>query len=170
MGTTVLHAGSNAFHGRLLTAHFMRTTVCLLIIAALTTFRASSAAESVQPLGESWQVLTIVTGFHAFLDKTNSVDVRLIESTGQATVATNPVTLYLVVTNDSSAGDLTEHIWRLPVRVASVRAVRQIKSGIVVSAVQDIKDNRTKQREVVVTAIYGVRESSLDDNLRVEIR
>ena len=53
---------------------------------------------------------------------------------------------------------------------ASVRAVRQIKSGIVVSAVQDIKDNRTKQREVVVTAIYGVRESGVDDNLRVELR
>jgi hypothetical protein len=148
----------------------MRITVWFLIIVAVTTFRASAATESVQPLGESWQVLTIVTGLHVILDKANSVYVRLIEANGEATVATNPVTLYLVVTNDSSAGDLKEHIWRLPVRVAGVRSVRQVRSGIVVSAVQDIKDNRTKQGEVVFTAIYGVRETSLDKTLRVEMR
>src|SRR5437763_5831259 len=90
---------------------------------ALLLATPSRGQEAIKPLGAEWVTLAIITDFHQVFDKQNELEVRLLEADGSATVAMNPVALYVVITNSSSAADLQSHVWLLPQRVSKVTAV-----------------------------------------------
>lgn len=57
-------------------------------------------------------------------DRQTGFEVRLLEADGSATVALNPIAMYVVITNNSSGPDLQQHVWLLPHRVRSVKEVK----------------------------------------------
>lgn len=127
------------------------------------------ATEVVPALQDDWQLLSQITAFHRIAETDTSFDVRLLESNGQTTVAINPITLYFVVTNNSSAGDLQEHVWRLPVRVAKVKAITPLELGIRIAATLDaMPDANVKQRDINIIIRYSVVNGALADKLAVE--
>src|SRR5437016_12331771 len=134
----------------------MRFSIYCLLVTCVATLASKSLGETVEPLDDSWQTLAMVTGFHSFRDKSNGMDVRLLEASGDVTVAINSVNLYFVVTNNSSAGDLQEHVWRLPFRVQSIRSTKQIQSGIIITAVQETNNTGNSKRNIIITVSYHV--------------
>ena len=110
-----------------------------LALACVGTLTWQASGEACHPLDESWQALATITGFHNFVDTATNMNVRLLEVNGEATVAINPVTLYIVVTNNSAAGDLQEHVWHLPFRIDKIGSGKQIRTGMLIKAVQEGK-------------------------------
>jgi hypothetical protein len=94
---------------------------------------------------------------------------RVLEANGEATVAINPITLYFVVTNDSSAGDLQQHIWRLPLTVGRVKSVTGIKAGVRILAVLEAVPNAgIKERELSILVRYSASNGLLKDTITVQ--
>lgn len=87
----------------------------------------SSGADLVE--GAQWDALGMVTGFHAVAHKKSGLEARVLEADGSASVAHNPVALYLVATNNGTS-DRIEKIWRLERGVAGVRGVKATGCGI----------------------------------------
>jgi hypothetical protein len=100
-------------------------------LACLSSVRLSSAAgQKVEPLkGVEWVSLGMVTGFHSVLHKKSGFEARIIEADGSASVARDPVSLFLVVTNNGT-GDRVERFWRLPRTVQRVRRLSATDYGI----------------------------------------
>ena len=107
-----------------------------LILTAVAIFFLTSAhgQETSKPLGAEWASLEIITGYHHVLDKLNHFEVRLLEADGGATVALNPISMYVVITNNSSAADLQQHIWLLPYRVSRVKGIKLVGSVLQINA------------------------------------
>ena len=87
---------------------------------------------------------------------------------GIATVALNPIFMYVVITNNSSARDVQEHVWLLRRRGRNVKGVRLVGSTIRIQAQVDadpFDSSRKADREVVVR--YAVSDGVLGDMLRV---
>ena len=137
-------------------------TVCNLGLSNLALADVVSASD-----GE-WEPLTLVTGFHTITEPNRAFQLRVIEANGRATVAINPITLYFVVTNDSSAGDLQQHIWRLPLTVGRVKSVTGIKSGVRILAVLEAVPNGVKERKLSVLVRYSVSNGVLKDTITVQ--
>lgn len=78
--------------------------------------------------GEEWQALGMITGFHSVVHKKAGLEVRLLEADGSASVAWDPVQLFLGVTNNVTS-DLVEHTWRLPLGVERVKGLVATKCG-----------------------------------------
>jgi hypothetical protein len=78
--------------------------------------------------GDRWQALELITGFHSVRHKKSGFEVRLLEADGSASVAQNPIALYLVVTNNGTS-DAVEHAWRLRRGVARVKGLVATKCG-----------------------------------------
>jgi len=111
----------------------------------------------------------MVTGVHSLAEPKTGFQLRVIEANGRVTVAINPITLYLVVTNDSSAGDLQQHIWRLPVTVGRVKRVAAINSGVRITAVLEaMPDANVKASELNFLARYKVENGILRDTITVQ--
>jgi len=89
-------------------------------------FAAEQGAESLE--GERWQALGLITGFHSVQHKKSGFEVRLLEADGSASVAWDPVGLYLVVTNNGTS-DGVEHTWRLRRGVARVKGLVATSCG-----------------------------------------
>ena len=53
----------------------------------------------------------------------------MLEADGSASVAQDPIALFLVVTNNLTS-DLKEHLWRLPRGVARVRSLSETSCGV----------------------------------------
>jgi hypothetical protein len=118
---------------------------------------------------EEWQSLAIVTGFHIVNGPKSNFQARILEANGQATVAINPIALFLVVTNDSSAGDLQQHIWRLPLTVAQVKSVAPTDSGVhIVARLDAVPDANVKARDVNVIVRYEVANGVLKNTITVQ--
>jgi hypothetical protein len=99
-------------------------------VSVVCCFSPSSAAEEVQeeqPV-DKWSVLGMITGYHSVVHKAAGLEVRVLEADGSASVAWDPVSLFVVVTNDGSS-DLEEHVWRLPQGVVRVRALSPTTCG-----------------------------------------
>jgi hypothetical protein len=79
--------------------------------------------------GPEGKALSLVTGFHSVRHKKSGFEVRLLEADGSASVAQDPVALYVVVTNNG-ASDLVERAWRIPRGVARVRGVSASDCGV----------------------------------------
>ena len=88
--------------------------------AAITPTPASTAGEKAaaeqegEPLqGPEWNLLGRITGFRSVVHKKAGLEARILEADGSATVALDPVTLFLVVTNIEPDGPI-ERAWRVP--------------------------------------------------------
>jgi hypothetical protein len=126
-------------------------------------------ADVVMSSDGQWELLAMVTGFHSVTEPNSAFQLRVIEINGQATVAINSITLYFVVTNDSSAGDLQQHVWRLPVTVARVKSVARINSGVRILATLDaMPDTDVKTREVALLVHYQLENGKLKDTVTVQ--
>jgi hypothetical protein len=78
--------------------------------------------------GQQASILGMVTGIHSLRHKRSGLEVRVLEADGSASVAEDPIALFLVVTNGTS--DLGEHVWRLPRGVDRVRRLSETACGI----------------------------------------
>src|ERR1051325_1941054 len=101
----------------------MRSAHRLLIVGMMCGVSGVSAAAD-EEVAETPEVseLAMVTGFHRVTHKASGFDVRLLEADGSATVAWDPVSLFLVVTNNGTT-DSERRIWRLPRGVERVRGM-----------------------------------------------
>lgn len=154
----------------------LRTTWCfrsgllVLILAVLGLALANlKATEVISALNGERDPLTMVTGFHSITQADSPFHMRVLEANGEATVAINPIALFFVVTNDSSAGDLQQHIWRLPLTVTHVKNVTGIKSGIRILAVlQAVPNAGIKERELSILVRYNTSSGLLKDTITVD--
>lgn len=137
-------------------------------IVALLVPASASCQERIKPLDVKWSTLAIITGFHQALDKENDFEVRLLEADGSATVAMNPVSLYVVITNSSSAADLQYHVWLLPHRVSKVKRVELTPPILRIRAEVDADpSDPLKKVEKMLTARYSVSDRALSERLSI---
>ena len=78
--------------------------------------------------GKDWQALALITGFHSVQNKKAGFHARLLEADGSATVAWDPVALFLVVRSGETPNTVV-HTWRLARGVARVRGFVATKCG-----------------------------------------
>ncbi len=116
----------------------------------------------------------MITGYHSFFDKTRKWEMRLLEADGSATVAHNPIGLFVVVTNNSSGPDLQEQVWRLPKGVEKVQKATPLESGLEISALGvggiDEKTQKAILVPKIITVKYEIRNGILADQLVVGLR
>jgi hypothetical protein len=118
----------------------MRSVSFLAI--ALTCGVSVSAAPAVEEVAEEPNVsaLAMVTGFHRVNHKASGFEFRLLEADGSASVAWDPIALFVVVTNNGTS-DNEQRVWRLPRGVARVRSLVPTACGVDVRVdVDRIKD------------------------------
>jgi hypothetical protein len=104
----------------------------LSCLVFLQTAAAAADREGVLLDGTEWQALTWITGFHSLQKRKAGLDVRLFEADGSATVAQNPIGLFLAVTGGETP-HIVDHIWRLP------RGVARVKSFVDASCGADVR-------------------------------
>jgi hypothetical protein len=104
--------------------------IAVVVVLSAVCFLSASAAEEVQEAQpvEKWSVLGMITGYHSVVHKASHLEVRVLEANGSASVARDPVSLFVVVTNNSTA-DLLEHVWRVPGGVVRVRGLSATSCG-----------------------------------------
>jgi hypothetical protein len=108
--------------------------------------------------GERWQALALITRLRSLQHKKSGFEARLLEADGSASVAQDPVGLYLVVTNNGTSEGV-EHIWRLRRGVARVKSLVATPCGIDVRV--DV-DRITAELEVRGTIPLTLRLCFLD--------
>jgi hypothetical protein len=107
----------------------MLVTVGVTVATSLSVPAAGQVVEFGNLLlGEEADVLGRVTGFHSVRHEKARLEVRVLEADGSASVAWDPVALYVVVTNNGTS-DGEERVWRLPRGVAAVRALSATACG-----------------------------------------
>lgn len=155
----------------------MSTVSSRLIVATLGMMicipNVGRAEQStVEPLqGKEWQSLAMVTGFHALSNRKLGFAMRVLEADGSASVAENPVTLFIVVTNQGTS-DLEERVWRLPVGVAQVRKVTASRCGLEIAAEIEAEGEPGapgKKSPTVIRACFLSDKGKLDSKLRMEV-
>ncbi len=148
----------------------IKPRVFLFVLALWELGTANLAiADVVSALDREWAVLATITGFHDVTRPNSVFRVRVIEANGSATVGVNSIILYFVATNDSSAGDLQQHVWRLPFTVAGVESVTCIDSGVrVVSMLDAMPDTGVKARKLQLSIHYALQNGRLKDVITVQ--
>jgi hypothetical protein len=116
--------------------------------------------------GKEWQALALITGFHAVHNKKAGFDARLLEADGSATVAQDPVALFVVVESGETPNVIV-HSWRLPRGVARVRGFAATECGAKVRV--DV-DRITAEGEVRGTTPRTLRLCFLAADGRVQER
>jgi hypothetical protein len=101
--------------------------VAVSLVCSLSRSAAAEEVEEAQPV-ETWSVLGMVTGYHSVAHKASGLAVRVLEADGSASVAWDPVSLFVVVTNNGTS-DGEEHVWRLPYGVERVRRLSPTSCG-----------------------------------------
>jgi hypothetical protein len=138
----------------------MRSVGSVLIVVLTcgsSPLRAEPAREVAEELGMA--DFALVTGFHRIIHKSSGFDVRLLESDGSASVAWDPVSLFLVVTNDGTS-DKEQRIWRLPHGVERVLGISSTTCGIDVRVdVDHVRDNRVVGTDPKVLRICFLGEN-----------
>lgn len=115
------------------------TSVSSIWVVVLTCGFSSVSAAAVDEVAEAPNVseLALVTGLHRVTHKGSGFDVRLLEADGSTSVAWDPVSLFLVVTNNATS-DGIYRIWRLPRGVERVRDMLPgVDVGVDVDRVED---------------------------------
>jgi hypothetical protein len=136
--------------------------------AALLLLASAYGQETVKPLGREWTVFEFITGFHHVFDRDNQFELRVLESDVSATVALNPVYIYLVITNNSSAADLQRYVWLLPYKVSKVKGVKLLDSVLQIQAEVDADPwNPSKRVRRRLSVRYSVSHGVLSDTLSV---
>jgi hypothetical protein len=138
----------------------------IAIIVALLVPTSANCQETIKPLEGELTTLAIITGFHQALDKQNGFEVRLLEVDASATVAMNPVALYVVITNSSSATDLQQHVWLLPHKVSKVQGVELSPPILRIRAEIDADPRDSSKRMGKVLSVrYTISDGALSDTL-----
>ena len=102
----------------------------MLLALAFVGGVALAGDQGEEPLeGREWQSLSMETGFHSVTHKKSGLEARLLEADGSSSVAQDPISLFLVVTNNDTA-DYLGRAWRLRRGVARVRRLSASTSGI----------------------------------------
>lgn len=104
------------------------SSVLVVLVACTVSSASASTAEEVEEASDV-SALALVTGFHHVTHKASGFDVRLLEADGSASVAWDPVSLFLVVTNNGTS-DGVQRIWRLPRGVERVRGISATSCGV----------------------------------------
>jgi hypothetical protein len=109
-------------------AHTALLTTALVSLLSLgLSFAGDQESEPLE--GPEWRVLGTVTGFHSAKHKKSGFEARILEADGSASVAQDPVSLYLVVTNNGTA-NIVERAWRIRRGVARVRGLTPSDCGV----------------------------------------
>lgn len=143
----------------------------VVLLSALAT--AARAEELIALPDEEIPSLLAVSGFHSVEDKVNKLDVRLLEADGSADVAKNPVTLFVVVTDNAPADDSQTHAWRLPEGVSVVKRFTPGRNGADILALVDgqmnEKTGRFPEFDQVIHISYVFAKGVLSDKLKVSV-
>jgi hypothetical protein len=113
----------------------------------LSAVPANGASVEVVPIdGQQANTLAMVTGLRSIVHKKSGFVVRLLEADGSASVAEDPIALFLVVTNDETPA-AQEHVWRLPHGVDRVRGLSATACGVDASVEVDGPEEPTPSRQ-----------------------
>jgi hypothetical protein len=152
-------------------ARFAIVVVALSTVTLVGTvqFRArAAAAENIVPLSQQWSPLAMITGVHSLSNKKLGLELRVLEADGSASVAEDPVSLFLVARKGATS-DLTQYIWRLPRGVERVKKVSESKCGVEIqAAVDDGEGPEPRRKNAVIRACFLRPDGDLDPQLRVE--
>jgi hypothetical protein len=113
--------------------------------------------------------LAIVTALHSVSLKTTRLEARVLEADGSASVAENPIMLFLVVSNGGTS-DYVGHVWELSKGVSKVRTVKPSACGIELLVDRDVlrDDNRAYLQEPhVLSLCFLGPDGALADELHV---
>jgi len=146
----------------------MRKRFLWAFLCALSSFASNvQGAERDGQLLDSaeWKVLGQITGFHSIQHKKSGFEARLLESDGSASVAKNPISLFLVVTNNRTS-DLVERTWRITVGVTKVRSLVAAKCGVDVSVDVDSSDSNRPTTKTLRLCFLS-SDGKLQDVLKV---
>ncbi len=143
----------------------------IFAFALLALGSLASRAEQIAALGESEiPSVAAITGFHSLTDKEHALSFRLVEA-DSVDVAKNPVTLFLVITNDGGGPDEQGHVWRLP-GVARVTHFSLIKSGVQISAkvdgMVDEQTGRLSEHGETLSVSYAFAKGQSSDQIRIK--
>jgi hypothetical protein len=112
-----------------MTRHLPRKWLGVSIALVLWAYSAIAADRDGELLdAPRWGVLGAITGFHSVRHRKSGLEARLLEADGSASVAEDPVALYLVVTNNGTS-DRVERIWRIPRGVVKVKGLVETPCG-----------------------------------------
>lgn len=151
----------------------MAKAVGSLIVVALTMFgtgfqSAHGRSQETTPLPEQWNKLAMITGFHSVANTKTGLAIRVLEADGSASVAENPIALFIVATNGGTR-DLKEHIWRLPEGVERVKKVVKSNCGVDIQAEVDSgEDSAAGRKLTVIKACFVKANGELDSRLRTD--
>jgi hypothetical protein len=147
-----------------------RQRTVFIRVVALLLVASACGKETTTPLGAEWATWAMITGFHHAFDKRNQLEVRLLEADGSATVGLNPVSLYVVITNNSSAADLQQYVWLLPYRVRNVKSVKLVDSILQIRAEVDADPEASKSAPRELSVRYNISDGVLCNTLLVSER
>ena len=138
--------------------------LCVALSSLAGPVRA--AEHNVHPLdGAHSKALGQITGFHSVQHKKSGFEARLLESDGSASVAKDPIALFLVVTNKGTS-DLVERTWRIPIGVGKVRNLVVAKCGVDVLVDVDSSDSKRPTAKTLRLCFLST-EGKLQDVLKV---
>ena len=111
-------------------SHNRTASLAIVAVLLLTPVWGVAAEQEVEPLqGSEWRFLGMITGLRSVVHKKSGFVARILEADGSATVAQNPVSLFLVVTNNDP-GKPVERAWRIPRGVTRVRRMIASRCGV----------------------------------------
>jgi hypothetical protein len=135
---------------------FMKSLLIIVLTCGSSVLRAAPAEEVAEE--SSMSELALVTGFHRVIHKSSGFDVRLLEADGSASVAWDPVSLFLVVTNNGTS-DNVRRVWRLPHGVERVRGMSPTTCGVDVRVdVDRVRDDRVVGKDPKVLRLCFLAE------------
>lgn len=133
----------------------MKTIICL---TAYAFFSLIGFAVPASPAPKEFDNVQLVSGFHSYFDKLTGFEFRILEMDGSATVAMNPINLYLVVTNNSPGSDSQSRMVTLP-KVSTIKSIRftdQPDKIQIDASLDQIGEDGSKQQTVPVTIYVSV--------------
>ena len=150
-----------------------RSLVCKVFliagIVALGPGGVHGESPTIEPLPKEWAPLAMITGFHSLVHKKSGLVLRVLEADGSSSAAENPVSLFIVATNQGTS-DLREYVWKLPRGVARVKKVTSSTCGLDIVADVDAADGEQRvvgQKPRVIKACFVDAKGELESHLRL---
>jgi hypothetical protein len=150
----------------------MLRTIAPLLMLIVSVSRASTdpVPNTLAPLSKEWAPLAMITKLHSLAHRKSGLTVRVLESDGSASVAENPISLFVVATNGGTS-DLREYVWRLPGGVARLKKLLPSECGVDIAAEIDVQDSErgvSKKRSVVMKACFIDSKGTLESQLKLD--
>jgi hypothetical protein len=97
------------------------------VVCSLSRASAAEEIQEAQPV-ERWSVLGVITGYRSVVHKASGLEIRVLEADGSASVAWDPVSLFVIVTNHGTS-DLVQRVWQVPQGVVRGRSLSPTSCG-----------------------------------------